>query len=73
LVRKKKMPAAMSCIAAKVRIKPVQSKAIRATPPRAVPNPIPKVMKIELIDIIVPRDSGACSRIKLVFAGKLMP
>ena len=39
----------------------------------AAPRAIPKATKIELIAIIVPRDSGACSRIKLVFAGKFMP
>ena len=73
LVRKKKMAAAMSCSVAKVRIKPIQPDRIRAAPPIAAPRAVPKVTKIVLIDIIVPRDSGACSRIKLVFAGKFMP
>lgn len=56
-----------------MRIKPVQSYRTRAAPPRAVPRPIPKVTKTVLIDIMVPLDSGTCSRIRLVVAGKLVP
>ena len=67
------MAAAMSCNTANVRIEPIQPDIMSATPPRAVPRPIPKVTKIVLIDIIVPRDSGACSRIKPMPAGKFMP
>ena len=63
----------MSCMAANARIRPIHPDSMRATPPKAVPSPMPKVTNIELIDIIVPRDSGACSSIRLVFAGKLMP
>ncbi len=39
----------------------------------AVPNPSPRVTKSVLIDIIVPRDSGVCLRVKFMLPGKPMP
>ena len=68
--RKRKIAAVVSCSAAKVRIKPVQSDMIRTRPPRAVPKPLPTIWKIVFIDIMVPLESGACSISKLVSAGK---
>jgi len=66
------MPAAMKPNAAKARIKPTQPDRTRAPPPRAAPKANPKVTKILFIDIIVPRDSGACSRVKLTVVELLM-
>ena len=60
----------MICNNAKVRITPDQPDKTSAAPPIADPSPNSKVAKIVLIDIIVPRDSGACSRIRFVPAGK---
>ena len=73
LVRKKKTAAAISCNKAKLKIKPTHPEKTRAIPPITVPMPSPIVIKIVLIDIIVPRDSGSCSSIKLVVAGKPKP
>ena len=59
----------MSCNTAKVRITPVQLDKASAAPPSAAPSPNPEVTKIPFIDIIVPRDSGACSRVRFTLAG----
>jgi len=68
LVRKKNMAAAIRLIAQKVRTKPVHP-IEQVLPAYSGAQTQSGVIKMLFIDIIVPRDSGACSRTKLVPAG----
>jgi len=70
-VRKKKMATEISCNATKERITPIQPDRTSAAPPTAAAIIIPEVVKIAIIAIMVPRDSGACSIVKLTL-GELL-
>lgn len=65
------MATEISCNATKVRITPIQSDRTSATPPTAAAMIIPDVVNIDIIDIMVPRDSGDCSIVKLTL-GELL-
>ena len=61
------MATEISCNVTKMKITPVHPDRTSAIPPTAAAMIIPDVVKIDIIDIIVPRDSGDCSIVKLTF------